>query len=208
MEPTVDHLVYGCPDLERGCDEAERLLGVRPAPGGRHPAFGTHNALVSLGRGVYLEIIAPDPDVPPPASPRPFGLDGVDGPRLIAWAARVSDIDAVATAARSRGYEPGQVFSASRDLPGGGTLQWKLAVNPGVAAGGVVPFLIEWVMKGHPSATSPQGCMLVDLEAEHPHPAGIQPMLSALGVDLQVSEAGRPALLATIECPRGTVVLS
>jgi hypothetical protein len=70
------------------------------------------------------------------------------------------------------------------------------------------PFLIQWETADHPSRTAPAGCSLLDLEAEHPHPETIQPMLDALGVDLQVSEGGRPALLATIECTRGTVVLS
>jgi hypothetical protein len=37
----VDHLVYTTPDLDRGIVEIERLLGVRPTLGGRHPAWGT-----------------------------------------------------------------------------------------------------------------------------------------------------------------------
>ena len=33
-------------------------------------------------------------------------------------------------------------------------------------------------------------------------------MLSALGIGLDVTQSGRPALIATIECPLGTVVLT
>lgn len=33
----VDHLVYATPDLNRGIDEIERLLGVRAIAGGQHP---------------------------------------------------------------------------------------------------------------------------------------------------------------------------
>jgi Glyoxalase-like domain len=53
----IDHIVFGCSDLERGMDEIEQLLGIRPVPGGRHIQFGTHNALLSLGPATYLEVI-------------------------------------------------------------------------------------------------------------------------------------------------------
>ena len=57
----VDHLVLGAPTLEAGIAWAEATLGVVPQRGGRHPQWGTHNALVSLGHGAYLEILARDP---------------------------------------------------------------------------------------------------------------------------------------------------
>jgi hypothetical protein len=57
--PTVhiDHILLGIDDLDRGMDLFEQRSGVRPVQGGKHPG-GTHNALVSLGDGTYLEIIA------------------------------------------------------------------------------------------------------------------------------------------------------
>jgi hypothetical protein len=33
----VDHLVYATPDLNRGIEEIEKLLGVRAMAGGQHP---------------------------------------------------------------------------------------------------------------------------------------------------------------------------
>ena len=89
----VDHLVYGTPDLNRGIEEIEKLLGVRATPGGKHPGRGTHNALLGLGPTTYLEIIAPDPEQPQPKTPRPFGLDGLKQPGLIAWAAKGIKLD-------------------------------------------------------------------------------------------------------------------
>ena len=40
---------------------SEGALGATPAPGGHHPLMGTHNQLLSLGPGEYLEVIAIDP---------------------------------------------------------------------------------------------------------------------------------------------------
>ena len=37
----VDHLVYATPDLNRGVEKIERLLGVRATAGGQHPGSGT-----------------------------------------------------------------------------------------------------------------------------------------------------------------------
>jgi hypothetical protein len=207
----ADHLVYVVPDLDEGIAAIEERLGVRPAMGGKHVGRGTHNALLALGRTTYLEIVAPDPEQPDPPNPRAFGLDSVRDPHLATWAIAVRDIDAVVAKAKASGYDAGIVFAMSRALPDGGQLSWKLARRPDVdhdETSGLVPFLIEWDPGAHPAQTSPSGCVLLDIEAEHPHPEKVRAALDALGVAMPVTEAGRPALLATIECPRGTVVLS
>lgn len=208
MTQSIDHLVYAVTDLEKGIDEIEALLGVRAAYGGQHLGFGTRMALLSLGQSTYLEILGPDPDQPAPPRPRPSGIDKLRESRLVTWPVRVTDIEGRVAAARSAGCDPGPVFPVSRTLPDGSVLKWKLTRPEALPGDGLVPFLIEWETHDHPSRTAPAGCLLLDLEAEHPHPETVQPMLDALGLDLQVSEGGRPALLATIECPRGTVVLS
>ena len=208
MLPPVDHLVYATTDLSTGVNEIERLVGVRATPGGKHTGRGSHNALLSLGRAMYLEIIAPDPDQPDPEHPRPFGLDTLREPRIVGWAMRTTDIERAVAEARSAGYDPGHIISMTRAKPDGMELRWQLTSHPHLPGDGLVPFLIHWEPGDHPSRTSPGGCALVDLEAEHPHSETVQPMIDALGIDLQVTEGGRPALIATIECPRGTVVIS
>ncbi len=74
--------------LADGVAWVEATLGVPMQPGGRHPTMGTHNALLRLGRSAYLEVIAIDPDAPPPSRPRWYGLDDLapDAPaRLATW---------------------------------------------------------------------------------------------------------------------------
>jgi hypothetical protein len=204
----IDHLVYGAPDLNDAVDRIKQLLGVRPASGGKHASRGTHNALLSLGSGRYLEIIAPDPEQPPPVMPRAFGLDTIKVPRLLTWAAKAPDIESTAEAARAAGYDPGAITPGSRDLPDGGRLQWRLAYDPQRSGDGLVPFLIDWQSEVHPSSTAPRGCMLLDLRGEHPDPESVGRMLAALNVDLQVEIGPRPVLIATIQCPDGTVELA
>jgi hypothetical protein len=204
-EPLIDHLAYAAPDLEAAVSELERRLGVRAAPGGKHRGLGTHNALLSLGDS-YLEIIAPDPEQPAPAQPRPFGIDGLGRPRLAGWAARAPDIDERVRRARGTGYDPGEVLEFGREAPDGARLTWRFTFPPS-AGDGLVPFLIDWGDTPHPSAGAPGGCSLVSLRAEHPAPDGIEAMLEALGVELDVARGPEAALIAVLDTPNGRVEL-
>jgi hypothetical protein len=203
----VDHLVYATPDLNRGVAEIEKLLGVRATAGGQHPGRGTRNALVALGPMVYLEILAPDPEQPPPEEPRPFGLDGLKEPRLVAWFVKGSDLERLRGEAVGKGVPLGEVKSGSRRRPDGVQLSWQFT-DPWVpVADGVVPFLIDWGNSPHPARTAAKGATLVSLRAEHPDARGVSEMLRHLGLDLPVKQGPSPALIAVIEGPRGRVEL-
>jgi hypothetical protein len=76
-----------------------------------------------------------------------------------------------------------------------------------VVADGVVPFFIDWGTTAHPAGDAAQGARLVDFRAEHPDPPGVRGMLAKLGLDLAVAPGPRPALIATIDGPRGRVEL-
>ena len=71
---TFDHLTVAALTLEQGVAHIERALGVVIPAGGAHPLMGTHNHLMRLGEGAFLELIAPDPAVTPQRV-RWFGLD-------------------------------------------------------------------------------------------------------------------------------------
>lgn len=203
----VDHLVYLTPDLDAGIEQIESLLGVRATPGGRHPEWGTRNALVSLGEATYLEILGPDSEVPEPEGGYPLGLGDLDAPRLATWAAKASDLERFAEDTRARGVELGPVSAGTRSRPDGVTLSWHLTSFSVPRADGVLPFFIDWGETPHPATTSVRCCRLIGLRAEHPDAGTVRRQLTAVGLALSVTDGEAPALIATIETPNGVVEL-
>ena len=204
---SVDHLVYATLDLDRGMREIEDLLGVRATAGGRHPGRGTRNALLALGDGVYLEIIGPDPDQPPPPSARWFGIDTLTSSRLTAWAAKSSDVDGLRDRAVRQGIALGNVQAGSRRQPDGVELSWRFTDPGHVVDDGIVPFFIDWGQSPHPSRSAAKGATLVELRAEHPRDRDIEWMFQILGIQVPVSAAPGPALVAIVEGRLGRVEL-
>lgn len=203
----VDHLVYATPDLSEGVARAEALLGVRATPGGQHPGEGTRNALIALGPTSYLEILGPDPEQPKPAQPRRFGIDDLKAPRLVTWAAKGSNLGPMVDEARRHGVMLGDVIPGSRRTPAGVLLSWHVTNQRAVIADGLVPFFIDWGDTPHPASSAATGASLIALHATHPDPAAVRRMLNQLGLDMPVTKADRPALVATIMGRRGRVEL-
>lgn len=203
-----DHFVFAAPDVGAAVDELERRLGVRATPGGKHVGLGTHNSLLALGEDVYLEVIGPDPEQPDPAQPRPFGIDTLRGVgRLVTWACKAPDLQARVESARAAGYDPGAVMPLKRAAPGGQLLEWRLTLRPQPAGDGLVPFLIDWGQTPSPALSAPKGCTVIDAAGEHPDPAGVAERLGALGARLRIHRADAPALILTLDTPRGRVEL-
>src|SRR5262244_3782812 len=99
MRCELDHLVIACKDLEQGAAWVAQRTGVAPTGGGKHPLMGTHNRLLKIGARAYLEVLAIDPEAPPPSRPRWFDLDAPEmqarigeSPALITWAVRTDRI--------------------------------------------------------------------------------------------------------------------
>jgi hypothetical protein len=197
----IDHLVYGAPDLRVAVDDLDERFGVRAQRGGKHIGLGTHNALLALGPSTYLEVIAPDPDQPKPAIPRPFGLDDLTQPRLVGWAVACDDIDTAVANWRAHGYEPGEVIDMQRSSPSGTVLRWRLTLN--ALEGGPVPFLIAWGDTEHPARSAPTGLTLEAFEIEQPDPASLTPVLAPLAADVTVKPARRTQLVAHMRGPSG-----
>lgn len=208
----LDHLVIGADTLEQGVAWCEATLGVTPGPGGRHPLFGTHNRLLTIaGEGfprAYLEIIAPDPEAPPPARPRWFGLDDPalraalrEAPRLLHAVVRSSTIDGHRRVLLDAGHEPGEVLRASR-----GALSWQILVPPDGAleAGGALPTLIQWE-GAHPTDAMPPSGLALQCLVLRGLGQRVRERMDIPGVEWL--DAPGPALCATLSTPRGELIL-
>ena len=165
-----------------------------------HDVFGTHNALLGLEDGLYLEAIAVDPAAPAPARPRWFDLDRFAGPpRLTNWICRTENL----TATLKGGPQGlGDPVDLQR-----GDLRWRMAVP----ASGILPFdncapaLIEWQTQPHPARLLPPcGVRLVRLTVRHPQADALNAALQDRFTDARVVfETGAAGLHAAFDTPHG-----
>jgi hypothetical protein len=203
----VDHLVYATPDVDRTIEELANRLGVNAEVGGRHPQWGTRNALISLGSSCYLEVMGPDPTLSRSGLQRPFGIDRLQTPRLASWACKSNDIEKVVEIGKRAGVALGTAQPGQRTKPDGTVLTWNLTDLQTDREGGIVPFFIDWGYSPHPAQKAPGGCILKELWAEHPNPDRIRAMLEALEIDIPIQHSKVARLKATVETKHGIVEL-
>ncbi len=194
----LDHVAVAGETLEEAAETIENALGVPMQPGGLHERFGTHNRLLGLGDGLYIEAIAIDPSAPRPPRARWFGLDRFSGPaRLTNWICRTDDL----SGALWRLPLAGEPVNLTR-----GNLAWVMAVprNGGLPFDNLHPALIEW-RSPHPGVVLTQSnCTLRRLIVSHPEAAALRRMVGPLLEDPRVIyEPGAPALAAEIDTPDG-----
>ena len=167
MDLALDHVIVAVPDLQIASEALERRHGLRATPGGRHPALGTHNAVVPLG-GAYVEIVAVEDERV--AATNEFGraaLRARDAPRFMGWVLRTDAIEDAAATWQS------DVVPLSRRTPSGREIRWRM-VGLEKAGNPERPMIIEW----EDLAAAPPSAPPV-------HPAGT--------VELEYVEVGDPA---------------
>jgi len=208
-EDAADHLLLGVHDLDQGMALVSDQTGLKPLVGGVHPGMGTRNALLSLGRGQYLEIIAPDPAQENFA----FQIDlrKFSRPQLVTWAVRSEDINATAQRARRAGLQVFGPRDGSRKRPDGRVLRWRsLAVQHAFGSERVdpIPFFIEWGADSpHPSLDALTSCRLQSFELSHPKSGEVGELLRNLEIDMRVQRAQESAFRATFRTPKGPWVV-
>jgi hypothetical protein len=203
LHAQMDHLMLAIRSLPEGIAEFERLTGVKAVVGGTHPGRGTENALVSLGGGSYLEIIAPQGDAPL------FGpyerMRTLDRLTIFTWAVGVSDVEAAAAALATAHLDVMPPQPGARVTPAGERLEWS-TFNLADRSITIAPFFIRWSPgTTHPSTTSPGGCSLSSLKLQDPAIARLSAGLKALGVSGLTFAEGPSKIEATVKCGAKTV---
>ncbi|MDB5620880.1 VOC family protein [Tardiphaga sp.] len=203
LRAVLDHITVAALTLEQGVAHVRDALNVEMPFGGSHPLMGTHNCLMQLGDGVFLEVIAPDPAVTPQRK-RWFGLDDPamrarleHSPQLITWVARVPDLG------RAHDGAAGEVLNVTR-----GELSWLIAVprDGSMPFEGAYPTLIEWPAGPHPSVRMADlDCRLERFAISHPDGARLSLALGSIVTDerIVVSTGDTVRLRASIRTPDG-----
>lgn len=207
MLKKIDHLVYAATNLQEAIEKAEDLLKVKASPGGKHPAYGTANVLISLSPETYLEIIGPDPAVKASELPELFSINKLSGPKLVTWAAKETNLEMRLTHLQEKQIAFGPIFPGRRAKPDGTVLSWRFTNPLHVIGDGLIPFLIDWGKTVNPAQSATQGCKLLDLHLEHPQFQALQPIIDALDLEINIRYAAAPAIIARILTPVGEEVL-
>ncbi len=204
----VDHIVIGANNLEQGRRYIRDLLDVDIPFGGRHPLMGTHNCVTRLQPGVYLEVIAIDPDADVPVQPRWFDLDNPcvqnvlsDQPRLLTWVVNTVDINGLS------GLDSGlwgRPLAMQRD-----GLEWLITVpqDGRLPAAGLLPGVIQWLCPSPVDCMFDSGCVLESITLLHQQPEWLKQKLSGIGAldlaGIQYAGNGEQKIEVTIKTAAG-----
>ncbi len=196
------------PDLEAGIQYFEEKLGVVPVFGGYHKTQGTKNALLNLSNECYLEIIAIDPDNVDVTQDRWMGIDLLDGPKLIRWAIKSSNLRNDQSILRKHHSTMGEIHPGSRQTASGELLKWELIMPLSTPEVEVVPFVLDWSQSEmHPTEVlAPSGFELYRIQLTHSEPGTITPVLQALDVEVGLVKGETAKINALLIGPNGIQV--
>lgn len=202
----VDHIVLVVPNLSQGIAYLQDLTGVLCTTGGKHPQFGTHNALLKIGKEIYLEVLAPDPSNPK-TEKRWMGVDLIQEPRITRLALKSRNIDqeAALLAAHKTGH--GKIQKGKRQKPDGTLLEWMLTCPLATPEIEALPFLIDWGNSAHPVTGMKADCNLKDITLFSPESSSIQDLYGQLGQSITVFSGTENKIQLTLETPKGILTL-
>ena len=196
----IDHVVLAISDLDRGIEQLGELCGVMPVRGGEHGHTGTENALLSMGPGAYIEVLAPQDGAQLPPELQP--LRTVANLTPVSWAVATRNADLLSQMLRAHGYTVSEPQAGSRETTEGSVIRWRTFQLTGQKIEGA-PFFIEWAAGiPHPAATSPPGCPLLSLELHTPHDEQLRRLMRLLNVQGEVTYGETSRMRMTLQGPR------
>jgi hypothetical protein len=207
----LDHVAYAA-SHDQLADVVNRIgsaLGVGLQDGGRHPRFGTHNFVLPLADGAYVEVVAA---LDHPAADRaPFGRAvrrrADEGGGWLGWVVAVDDITDVENRLGRAAVD------GNRHRPDGVELHWRQIGVQDLLDDPQLPFFVQWQVppEDHPAAGARDGLRIVAMEiAGDPEKVaahlGSTPDAPVEGVTITWVEADQPGLQAVVfATPRGEV---
>jgi hypothetical protein len=206
--PPLDHFVYTVPSLQAGTRAISDVLGVELTPGGAHTTADTANTLASLGQGVYLEVLGPNP-AKGRGDLKGLGaaLAGDEWPDIPTFAVASNDLAVAAARVAALGLASETLETNSRRTPDGQLLTWQGMYIYSSEYLGLAPFLINWGVTPHPSSTVVRGIQLASVHVTHPRPEPLRELYAALGVRVPVLAGSRPGMFAHLRHGERELVL-
>lgn len=217
VPPGFDHVVVAIDSLERGIALLREATGVTPRligtntgrGGGADPGAGSRSAILGLGPGRFLELVAPAaPDSGDASYSAGYAIYRTLTP--IGWAMRTPDSDSLRATLTARALRVQGLYDGERRQPDGTTVRWRV-IMPWFGISTVPPFFVDWDRSAgaHPSADAPPGCTLTALTLTYPSSAAetLRAQLARAGVHATVTPASRQSIDLTLDCPTGRVTL-
>ena len=202
----IDHIVLAVPELQSGITYLEKLTGAPCSPGGKHPDFGTHNALLKIGKDQYLEVIAADPDNPKEEKLW-MGLSHIKEPRITRLAIKSNDMLSDSLWLKKMATELGTIKAGRRQRPNGSWLSWKLTLPQPDPVIETIPFLINWGKSEHPANGLKGSCSLSNIALFTPQVNPLQRLIDQLNIQLNVLPADENKIQITLKTPQGFIIL-
>ncbi len=204
MKRKIDHIVFAVPNLEEAIDEFERQSTVRPVFGGCHTTKGTKNALVNLGNGCYLEILAIDEENVDVKPPRWMGVDLIKTPQITRWSLKSEDLEQDSEILQKYHPKMGIIQGGQRKTSTGDMLTWQMILPLAAPVVELVPFVTDWQHSAvHPTQNLPQECELIGLSFTHPNPTAIEKVFDEFDIDIRIEEGEKAMIRAEIKSPNG-----
>lgn len=203
----LDHFVWEAFDLKEEEQVFKNLTGVTPNYGGEHLDRGTHNSLLSIGEGRYLEIIALNL-----AKAEQFGFP-TEAPknfksRMMTFGCKCKDLNQLKQLVTQAGLEVSSEFEITREAPTGEQYNWHTIVVGNHDFGHFMPFFTSRLSEHDPSEYLTKGCELRTFSVGHPKHAQLAQLYTKLELDIAVFKATKPVFNVVLETPKGRVALS
>ncbi|MBL1419923.1 MAG: VOC family protein [Alphaproteobacteria bacterium] len=213
MSFIFDHIAIAADSLEQGVEFINQKFGVKIPFGGAHDQMGTHNHLMQIGDGIFLELIAINPTAQPPKAPqqRWFDLDSPNlqnqlkqSPKLVTWVARTANLKAEI---QSLNQDIGKIHHVTR-----GNLTWQITIpkNGKLTENGLFPTLIGWQNNQTPAPNMANlGIKLTSFTLTHPEPKHLKALLKNHQPSKQfelIINKGEHNLATTFTNTQGTII--